>query len=325
MECWGNNLYGQLGDGTYTARSTASVPVSGLSGATAIAAGYLHTCAIVAGGAVECWGANSFGQLGDGTNTARSTAGVPVSSLSGATAIAAGSAHTCAIVAGGAVECWGDNSQDQLGNSTANLNGSTAVPVSGLSGATAIAAGAGRTCAIVADGAVECWGDNTVPRGDGTNTFSPTPVFVSGISGASAIAVGKGGICATIAGGAVECWDYGHVINGSTPVLVSSLSGATAIAAGSAHTCAVVAGGAVECWGNNSYGQLGIGTTTNSSTPMAVSGLSGATAIAAGDLHTCVIDARGAVECGGSNSDGQLGDGTTANRPTPVPVLNAGS
>jgi alpha-tubulin suppressor-like RCC1 family protein len=100
----GLQRHGQLGDGTTTQRMTA-VPVIGVSGATAIAAAQNHTCALVGGGAVQCWGYNGDGELGDGTTTERTTA-VTVSGLSGATAIAAGGSHTCAVTSGGGVKCW---------------------------------------------------------------------------------------------------------------------------------------------------------------------------------------------------------------------------
>jgi hypothetical protein len=280
VQCWGANYYGQLGNNSTSTVATAPVQVLGLtSGATAVAAGYSHTCAIVSGG-VECWGSNSSGQLGNGSAGGVSLVPVQVSGLSvGVQAIAAGYAHTCALVNSG-VQCWGSNSNGQLGDGSPS-DSSVPVQVSGLtSGVDAIAAGAGslHSCAL-ASGSVQCWGSNSNGQlGNGSPTDSSAPVQVSNLtSGVDAIAVGAQHSCALLMNG-VQCWgsnSHGQLGNGSTigssvPVPVSGLAtGGVALAAGGTHTCAIVSG-AGQCWGQNQFGQLGNGSLNDSDLPVPV-------------------------------------------------------
>jgi alpha-tubulin suppressor-like RCC1 family protein len=181
--CWGANGEGQVGNATMT---NTNVPVEAYllhSGVAAIAAGGFHTCAALEEGGVDCWGYNSSGQLGDGT-TNNSSVPVAVSGLNGTTVVslAAGNSHTCALTAGGAVLCWGDDLYGELGDAGASGGSSpTPVFVVGLgAGVVAVAASGDslHTCAIVSDGDLQCWGGN--PYGElGTGNLSESKVAVS--------------------------------------------------------------------------------------------------------------------------------------------------
>jgi alpha-tubulin suppressor-like RCC1 family protein len=299
-KCWGDNAYGELGNGTTAGPetcgtdpcSTTPVPVSGLtSGVAAITSGGgSNYCAIVAG-AAKCWGNNLDGWLGNGTtsgpdicvigpyNDSCSTTPVPVAGLSnGVTTIAVGFGGYCAII-DGAAKCWGENINGELGDGTV-ASSDKPVPVTGLtSDVSAITSGFGGSCAIVA-GAAKCWGYNGDGElGDGTTTGPEN--------------CGSGGPCST------------------TPVQVTGLtSDVTAITGGAQNNCAIAGGGA-KCWGINSDGQLGDGTTTGRDAPASVTGLtSGVTSIASDGDGYCAIVSGGA-QCWGDNGDGQLGDGTS--------------
>ena len=222
-----------------------TVLMSGMSGATSVAAGADSACAVVAGGQVACWGWNYEGQLGDGS-TQDSATPVRVSGVSGATAVAAGADFACAVVSGGKVTCWGANGFGQLGDGSTR---GKCHPGGGVRGVRSHRGGRRRgfACAVVAGGKVTCWGSNNDGQlGDGTYQAFPVPVRVSGVSGvtgAAAVTAGTNYACALIAGGKVTCWgemNYEHIENiggglldSTIPVLVSGVSGATSVAAGS--------------------------------------------------------------------------------------------
>jgi alpha-tubulin suppressor-like RCC1 family protein len=335
VECWGGNNYGQLGDGTLRRRSPTPVKVLGLSGeAVAISVGGRHACALITTGEVNCWGANSWGQLGDGTVRTRSRA-VSVRGLSGkAVAITAGRYYTCAVIGTRRVECWGSNYSRQLGNPHPGYT-VRPVPVTLLSGAVAaVSAGERHACALMTDSTVRCWGsDGSGQLGLGLSTSPSGPV--RGFHGQPvAVSAGSYHTCAVTSEGTIDCWgsNYfgqlgtGTLFSTTVPVAASGLSQpASAITAGQDHTCALLRSGSLECWGWNGLGQLGDGTKTDRASAVQTAGLPGEPiAVSAGGRHTCVlattIGGRGEVACWGANNHGQVGDGTTAARSRPVPV-----
>jgi alpha-tubulin suppressor-like RCC1 family protein len=334
--CWGLNVDGQLGDSTLVSRLTP-VDVTGLtSGATAMAAGAQHTCAVIGGGAVKCWGDDGSGQLGDNATTQRLTP-VVVSGQAGLRTMTAGGLHTCALVSGGGVKCWGSNDNGQLGDNSTTQR-LTAVDVVGLTnGVIALATGAGHSCALTSGGGVKCWGLNGNGQlGDSSTVQRLTPVDVSGLtSGVKSIAAGDSHTCALTNAGGVKCWGLNSTgqLGDSTvtqrlvPVDVVGLaSGVMAIEAGAAHTCALMNSGGVKCWGWNGYGQVGDNSTTQRQVPVDVSGLlSGASVIAVGQYHTCALAGSG-VKCWGWNGYGQIGDNSIIQRlvPTNVNGLSSG-
>jgi alpha-tubulin suppressor-like RCC1 family protein len=207
VDCWGSNEDAELGIGAPDASSLNAVatpgPVTGVSGAIALGLGDQHACAVRAGGEVSCWGFNLAGQLGDGTHVLGAYP-VAVAGLAGpAVAVAGGGLHTCALLADRTIECWGGNSEGEIGDGT-TTDAPAPVVVTGLAGITGITAGASHTCALRADGTIWCWG--LMWLGDGQAAGSAVPVQVEGVSSAVAIAAGEYFTCALLADSSVACW-----------------------------------------------------------------------------------------------------------------------
>ena len=257
-KCWGQGFFGQLGYGDTINRGDNAdemgdeLPAIDLGAgrtAQAIAAGDLHTCALLDNGTVRCWGTNSNGELGLGDTRSRANEegdGVTAIDLGTgrtATAIAVGATHTCAVLDNGAAKCWGDNSYGQLGQGDTDARGDNAgelgdaLPAIDLGAgrtATAISAGATHTCALLDNGTVKCWGNNQVGElGQGTSDdmVGDQP----GDMGANLPAVNLG------AG-----------------------RHAVAVAAGTDHTCALRDNATVTCWGDAFFGQTGRGSDVDS-------------------------------------------------------------
>lgn len=284
--CWGSaNDFGQLGTGA-AATAVGRVPtaVSGGLKYRSIGASNSSVCAVTTTGALYCWGSQLSGLLADGViatsnGQIKSTPGPATSNVS-FSALFGGNSSMCGITSAGAAYCWGENASGQLGDGT---TATRAVPTA-VGGAIAfrkIALASATTCGLATDGALYCWGlfnsfpgapastNTTAPRRVGTGTFTD-------------LAASNQHFCALTTTGQAQCFGQnsgGQLGNGTTSnsstafVNVSGGLTFTSIAAGgtSAHTCGVTTTRAVYCWGNNSAGELGIGTRTSSNVPVLVS------------------------------------------------------
>ena len=347
VSCWGRGNYGQLGNGATSDKSTPTLTSSLGTGRTAVASGSSHTCAILDNGSVSCWGRGNYGQLGNGGWSDKTTPTLTSSLGTGRTAVAlsSGNHHTCAILDNGAVSCWGDGYDGQLGNGGTSTQTTPTLTSSLGTGRTAVALSSGsyHTCVILDNGDVSCWGEGDYGRlGNGGTSDKTTPTLTSSLgTGRTAVALSSGEYhtCAILDNGAVSCWGkggYGRLGNGgtsdkTTPTLTSSLgTGRTAVAlsSGYQHTCAILDNGAVSCWGRGSSGQLGNGGTSDQTTPTLTSSLgTGRTAVAlsSGSFHTCAILDNGAVSCWGYGYWGQLGNGGTSTKTTPTLTSSLGT
>jgi alpha-tubulin suppressor-like RCC1 family protein len=282
--------------------------------------------------------------------------------LTGASHAVLTGATSCAIVASGGVDCWGDGYFGQLGdygNITKSATPQQVLGVGGIGtlvGAVSLAATPYVECALLGSGGVDCWG-----RGDGGQTGSgpggggswvPSPVVGIGgtgtLSGATSLVALNSGFCAILDTGSVSCWggnSFGELGDGSTterdaPVRVLDVTGggylsgvASLVAFGDSAretVCAVLSDGGVDCWGSNGNGQLGNGTTTSSLSPVPVLGVGGGglltevTSLTASSSGTvCALLSSTGVDCWGNNDYGQLGDGSTTDANTPVEVVDA--
>lgn len=266
----------------------------------AISAGRLHTCALLHGGTVKCWGENTRGQLGLGDTEHRGDApgemgahlpAVDLGTGKTATAIAAGASYTCALLSDGSVKCWGIDFGHTVGDEPGEM-GDNLLPIDLGTGkiATAIAIShdTNVACALLRDGSFKCWGyggtgalgtSNAENRGDDPGEMGDALPAVTLGAGKTSIAVATGGAhtCALASDGSIKCW--GLNLNGQLGIPLHDIPSppvdalpavdlgtgmkATAIAAGRVHTCATLDDGRVKCWGRNDFGQLGLGATTH--------------------------------------------------------------
>ena len=335
--CWGRNDNGELGDSTVTLRTLpAFVPFQppGASFGVHIAVGDSHTCATSSVSELYCWGSDSTGQLGIGSQNDRRIFPALVSGSVSFVGVTAGRAHTCAVAAPNPdstyAYCWGANDRGQVGDST-NTQRTTPVAVAGRIAFSAATAGRDHTCAIAtATGKAYCWGDNTFGQlGDSSTSARNSPVPVAGGHYFNQISAGGNHTCGLTSTPEVYCWGDnadGELGDSTTtqrmyPVKVVGSVTLVGVSVGSKYGCGESLDQKLYCWGRNLDGQLGSGDFTNQLTPQPVGGRINPTGITAGDRHACATAFDGRAYCWGSNQYGQLGDGTRATRTSPVLIV----
>jgi alpha-tubulin suppressor-like RCC1 family protein len=281
VHCWGENDQGQLADGT-NAASFLPKRIEGIPPVTKLSSGRAHTCVETSESPANayCWGANDFGQIGNGDTKPVRTP-VKVVLASGLEKVSSGGQHTCVALIDQSVYCWGNNQRGQLGvpkSMTPSGYSATPVEVMGLVQIERVYGGDEYSCARTASDTGYCWGANDFGQlGSGQNGTQLPESFA--------------------------------------PVEVSGLVGISYFTPGGRHTCAQIDAVGARCWGANDYNQLNLSDDIPRTTPVPPEPLANGktgiiTQVETGDEHTCGVDEVGEVYCFGLNDTGQLGNGT---------------
>jgi len=276
------------------------------------------TCALLKNGRVECWGANTYGALGDGNVVSLWYSDVPVAAkgLTGAASLVSDGDGYCAVLKSGPVKCWGYNhgafpgapgeAAGLLGNGSIEQFSDVPVTVKGLTGVRSLVSdrnGYGSAfgfCAVLGSGRVKCWGSNEA-------------VISGGVTGSGLLG------------------NASNEASSNVPVAVKGLVGVKSLASDQAGYCALLRDGRAECWGDNDYNELGDGklgdlagssssSQLSSNVPVTVVGLTGAASLASDGIGYCALLRSGGAKCWGNDSFGELGDGSRPN-----PKTNDGS
>lgn len=297
IKCWGDGRFGQLGNGKSGEGYFESLPVAAAGGGAAVdldVAGP-NACAVFRDGLLRCWGLNDADDrlgfhsadcgpylmpLANGSFMLQS---VPceatprvVPMLTGAVSVVAGGSHSCALLSGGVVSCWGTDSYGQLGDGMSGKGSHNAIPtpIEGLAFVDSISVGSGHTCARLADASVRCWGDNSFGQlGIGINaldSYKSMPTAVPGLSGVIELHAATHTTCAVLEDETVRCWGdaselFKNPVNltdgkALRPAPVPKLGFVTEVRVAETHACVRTGDGRVACWGLNEHGELGNGS-----------------------------------------------------------------
>ena len=358
VSCWGRNYYGQLGLGHTEDIGDTEAPlfrdyahvgeqesVNVGGNVLQISSGSFHTCALLESGDIRCWGGNYWGQLGLGH---RNTIGdneqpASINALNfgqKVIQVSATGTHTCVLLENGGVRCWGYNDNGELGLGYSDQHLGDDETLSGLMDldlgkkAVYINAGFRHSCAILIDGKMKCWGDNSGGQlGLGHTHYIGDNETLSNLQAVELpesvlrVSLGTSLTCTLFESRNMKCWGYGSYIgrgnsqssigDDETPLALSHLvlgGNVYKTVSNSYSTCVILEGGSVKCWGSNSYGQLGLGSsdiswqyTAANATSILLNGK--AVDISSGNDFHCALLNDGKVQCWGQNQYGQLGLG----------------
>lgn len=285
LQCWGDNRYGQLGNGSPEPQ-VEPVSVVGGERFEVVSMGADHACALDRQGQAYCWGANHVGQLG---NLNEGLDQVPSKVITDLTfrAIAASALLSCGVTDDGQLHCWG------------------AGRVPGFRQSCEIFTGKGTTV-------LPCEG-------------RPTPVLhdpaVSSPPQYTSIALGPAGGCGLASDGVAWCWGVGSGARSDYLAPVAGLPPLAEVTVGNNHACGISIDGTGYCWGSGPEGELGNGTTVGGSGPVPIATTEPLATIRAGGVHTCALTRQGHALCWGANERGQLGIGREGDSSVPIKVL----
>lgn len=339
--------------GDAPAPAAAEPPVVKASGPpAAIDCGDFTTCAIVKGGEVLCWGRDKMGELGDGGggDRPRHVAGPGITN---AVKLAMGSQFGCALLDDKTVKCWGTG---RIANDGKAVTNARPVAVASLSGVEELVASGVIACAR-AGKTVTCWGADAASIGTppktafvqittgfthgcgldakggvacwGAGDWAPgSPLAKPNVTGAKQVVTGDRHACVVTKDKKVMCWGHndagqlGTKPDGDThktPVVVAGVTSVAKLVTGEASTCALLEDGSARCWGQNSQGELGLGTKSSDERPGKLAA-DGVADVCIASAHGCALGRSGTITCWGANAHGQLGDGSKESHLTPVAV-----
>lgn len=335
--CWGDNQFGQLGDGTTTNRRQPT-PVAVTTAHSHVSVGGMHTCAIDSAGELRCWGNNQFAQLGVPPVADRPTP-MPIPSPGPWTAVLSGVEFNLAHHDNLSFWAWGNNASGSLGIGE-DIAWSPPVeqPIHDWR---VLDVGGAHACGIRAEGSLWCWGrnfDGEVGTGGGTQDID-VPARVGEDTDWVSVGLGGSHSCAIKSNGTLWCWGYngfaqiGNGVDPATtpplqlyerrPVQIGTDDDWSFVTGGSYYSCGIRTDHSLWCWGDNAEGQLGVVTSPVVVTPMQIGTRTDWQWIGAGLSHACGLTSDGALSCWGRNVEGQLGDGTdtTSSGPVTVPLV----
>ena len=306
---WGQNNYGQLGDGTTEYKLT---PVKVMSNVASVSLGTYHSAAVTQNGDLYTWGKNISGQYLS-----------PVKTMSNVVNVSLGVHHSAAITQNGDLYMWGSNSAGQLGDGT---NDTRSTPTKVMSDVVSISLAGHNSAAITSNGDLYMWGDNSrgqLGREPGYNEVMPIKV----LDNIASVNLGLDFSAAITPNGDLYMWgnnlsgQLGNGIkNGYIPTPTLIMSDVDSVALGAGHSMAITKNGDLYAWGRNNYGQLGNGTTENSFVPIKI--MSNVSSVSLGADYSAIITNDGDLYTCGINGMGQLGNGTRTNSSAPIKIMD---